>query len=59
MELTCERELIGISLSVFKGDINEALDLLLEMVTEVKIDEKSLEGEKLNTETLSKETSRD
>lgn len=39
LEVTCERELIGISLNVHKNDANAALNLLLEMVTSTKVNE--------------------
>lgn len=59
LKVTCQRELIGLTLTVHKGETQKALDLLLEMFLETNLDQKTLDGEKENLVTLAKETSRD
>lgn len=46
VQLTSERELIGLTLRVAKEDVARAVDLLAEMITEVKIDDNQIEAEK-------------
>ncbi len=59
LEVTCERELVGVSMNVHKNDAAAALNLLLEMVTSTKVNETQLEAEKENVHALAKETARD
>lgn len=37
IEVTCERELIGVTLTVAKEDVNRAIDLLGEMMFDTNI----------------------
>ena len=46
VQLTFERELIGLTIRVAKEDVARAVDLLSEMITEVKIDDNQIEAEK-------------
>jgi len=47
-QLTFERELIGLTLRVDKEDVARAVDLLAEMIVEVKVDDNTIEAEKEN-----------
>lgn len=46
VQLTYERELIGLTMRVAKEDVARAVDLLAEMITEVNIDDNQIEAEK-------------
>lgn len=59
VELTFERELVGLSVSVAKEDVARAVDLLTEMVVEVKLDDNQIEAEKEAVINASNDVSRD
>lgn len=46
VQVTFERELIGLTMKVGKEDVARAVDLLTEMIVEVKIDDNQIEAEK-------------
>ncbi len=58
-EVTCERELIGVTLKINKKDIDAAVELACEMVLETNFNEKQFEAEKENVLTLASEVSRE
>lgn len=58
-EVTCERELIGLTVRVCNNDVKRAVDFLCELVAEVEVEENQLEAEKEAVENVSREVSRD
>ena len=59
VEVSFERELIGLTLRVCKEDADRAVDLLCEMVAEVNLNDTQLEAEKEAVENSSRELCRD
>lgn len=58
-QLTFEREIIGLSLRVAKEDAARAIDLLSEMIVDVRMDDNTIETEKENVINASLELCRD
>lgn len=59
VEVSFERELIGLTLRVCNEDVRRAVDLLCEMVMEVEVNDTQLEAEKEAVEGSAREISRD
>lgn len=59
VEVSFERELIGLTLRVCSEDCDRAVDLLCEMVSEVNLNDKQMEAEKEAVENSSRELCRD
>jgi processing peptidase subunit beta len=59
VEVSYERELIGLTMRVCSEDSDRAVDLLCEMVAEVNLNETQLEAEKEAVENASRELCRD
>jgi len=59
VQLTFEREMVGLTIRVAKEDVTRAVDLLTEMVVEVKIDDNQIEAEKESVINASMDLCRD
>lgn len=59
VEVTCEREVIGVTLTVAKDDVSNAINLLGEMVLDTHITQQAVDAEKDNVRDMAREVSRD
>ena len=59
LEVTLEREIIGLTMKVDNKNVGNAVDLLCEMVMEVNLNQEQIDAEKENVLNLATETARD
>lgn len=59
LEVTLEREMIGLTFKVDNKDVGNAVDLLCEMVMEVNLNQEQIDAEKENVLNLATESARD